>query len=110
MNVTCLSICNKEICILFDYLYMYGGIIEIHIFVLRNRLKVVVKFLSYIRKVTSWDLVGTHRLRVFVEYLQVNTSMGSQSRPLLLAFTSFLYSVSPSLSFSNSTLYILCYW
>jgi len=45
---------------------MYGGIIEIHVFVLSNRLKLLVTFLTCIRQVTNWNLVGTHRLKVFV--------------------------------------------
>jgi hypothetical protein len=45
---------------------MYGGIIEKHVFVLSSRLKVVVTFLTCVRQVANWDLVGTYRLRVFV--------------------------------------------
>jgi hypothetical protein len=45
---------------------MYEGIIAIHVFVLSSSLKELVMFLTCIRQVTNWDLVGTHRLRVFV--------------------------------------------
>jgi hypothetical protein len=51
---------------MFDYFYMYGGIIEIQVFVLSIRLKVVVTFLTCIRQVTNWDLVRAHWLRGFV--------------------------------------------
>jgi hypothetical protein len=45
---------------------MYGGIIEMHVFGLSIWLQEVVTFLTCIRQVTNWDIVGTHRLRVFV--------------------------------------------